>query len=197
MSGTGGELTLKWLAYCDEGAAMLCSGSIRPMGGGEGGSYGQGKIENEASDDLLDCDRDMLDEAITLSLVRLILDMNASILAEMGLAAAKPPRFKSMHMDREDPEKFLASVKLAQECGMEVGADDAHRRSGIPRPAPEEDILEAPKPDLPPGFGGGGPDDPMGPDTPTEEDAGNPGKLGAFLAGLRARAARLLGRRAA
>lgn len=155
VSGEGGMLTLRWLESCYEAAAQLCLGSIRPTGGGEGGSLARTEEEAETTDDLLDCDREMIDEAITNAVVKLWWDLNASNLAALGLAGAKMPRFRSMHTDREDPEKVGRLLKLAQEVGMELGAEDSHRRMGIPRPAPDEAKLAAPKPPSPFGDLGG------------------------------------------
>ncbi len=180
ISGEGGVLTLKWLADCYEAAAQLCLGSIRPTGGGEGGSLARTEEEASTTDDLLDCDREMIDEAITNAVVKLWWDLNAGNLAAIGLGAAKMPRFRSLHTDREDPEKVGRTYKLAQEIGMEIGADDAHRRMGIPQPSPDEKKLAAPKPASPfgglgtgPGFNGEGdpaetgarPDEPLRPGT--------------------------------
>lgn len=157
QSGAGGELTLKWLAYCDEGAAQLCLGSIRPTGGGEGGSLARTTEEATTTDDLLDCDREMIDEAITRHVVQLWWDLNQGPLLAMGLGTAKMPRFRSLHTDREDPEKVGRTLKLAQEIGMSISADDAHRRMGVKRPGANEETLEAPNPE-PSGFGGFGGD---------------------------------------
>lgn len=153
INGEGGNLVMKWLAYCDEGAAQLILGSIRPTGGGEGGSLARTEEEATTTDDLLDCDREMIDEVITNSVVKLWWDLNAGNLAAMGLGAAKMPRFRSLHTDREDPEKVGRIYESAQKIGMQVGTEDAHRRMGIARPAPGEEVLAAPKPELPPGFG--------------------------------------------
>jgi phage gp29-like protein len=138
----------------------------------------------------------MLDECITQSLVRLVIDMNAGVLAEMGLAGAKSPRFKSLHMDREDPEKFLRTVQIGQACGMRIGADDAHRRSGIPRPAEDEDVLETPKAESTGMFGDlqdaedvvPGEDDKPGTQQPKLAD----GRFGSNLAALASRVAKIL-----
>jgi len=183
-NGTGGELLLKWIEFFYDGATMLVLGSIRPTGGGEGGSYDRAETESDTTDDLLDCDREMIDEEITRSVVKLWWELNAGNLASLGLATAKMPRFKSLGIDREDSEKVGRVLKQAQELGMEIGADDAHRRMGVPRPSPGEAILEAPAPPSP--FGAGGDGFPkFGEDDGPDRD-GPRSKFGALVARLAA-----------
>lgn len=149
----GQDATHRWLQYCDEGAAQLCLSAVRPMGGKEGGAYNQGEIENASTEDLLDCDRELLDEQITRSVIGLWWDLNASNMVALGLGDAKMPRFRSRGLKDEDPEKVVRVLQGAQALGMEISVEDAHRRTGVKRPALHEQKLEKPSSDF--GLGGG------------------------------------------
>jgi phage gp29-like protein len=124
------------------------------MGGGEGGPYKQVGAEQASSEDLLDGDRELIDEQISRSVIQLFMDLNASPMAAMGLGAAQCPRFRSRGVTSEDPEKIGRVLEAAQRLGVKIGAAEAHRRLGIKRPAKGEDILEAPKAESSSIFGG-------------------------------------------
>ena len=144
VGSSGQDATHRWLLYLDEGAAQLCLSAVRPMGGGEGGAYKQAETENKSTEDLLDCDREMIDEQITRSLLALFMDLNASNLVQLGLGSARCPLFRSRGLKEEDPEKVVRVLQGAQGIGMKISVDDAHRRTGIKRPHPGEITLETP-----------------------------------------------------
>lgn len=165
VGSSGQDATHRWLEYCDDGAAQLCLSAVRPMGGGEGGAYKQAETENKSTEDLLDCDREMIDEQITRSLLGLWMDLNAANMVSIGLGAARCPIFRSRGMKEEDPEKVVRVLQGAQQVGMQISVDDAHRRTGIKRPHPGELTLETPAPPDPfAGMNGGD----------TSEDIDNP-----------------------
>jgi len=156
-TGTGHEALVKLIGMVEDALMQLILGSVRPSGGGEGGTYGQGKVEERSTEDVIQFDRQLLDDAITEKMIGLWIELNGPQLAECGLAAAARPRFVSIEGDDEDPVKFGEIVKAAQAAGLEVTKAEAYRRFGLKRPGPDDEILEAPKPELPPGFGGGAP----------------------------------------
>lgn len=203
--GAGQDATMKWFAYIDEGVSQLCLSSVRTMGGKDAGPYKAGEVEAESSEDLLDCDRELIDEQITRSIVRLWWDLNAANLAAMGLGAARCPVFRSRGLRDEDPEKVARTLESAQRLGMQIPADEAHRRLRIKRPAPGEDVLEAPKPAAPDIFGGFGGEGGAGggrpegvPRSDMPENGGEElGAIRSFLAMLKARGLRLVRRREA
>lgn len=151
------DAMLKVLGYIDDGASQLCLAAVRPMGGGEGGPYKQVGAEQASSEDLLDGDRELIDEQISRSVLRLFMDLNASPMAAMGLGAARCPVFRSRGVTSEDAEKVARVYEAAQRLGVKIGAAEAHRRLGVKRPAKGEDILEAPKAEPSSIFGGGSP----------------------------------------
>lgn len=195
MQGGGDQACRAWLEFLYDGLQLMCVGALRPMGGGSGGARAQAETEADSSDDLLDAERELLDEAINRTVVKLFLDLNGGILAAMGLGGAGEPRFRSLRTDHEDPEKVGRILKAAQEVGMSIGADDARRRMGVKKPAPDEETLEAPKPESP--FGAPGADPFGGPPSldeggkfgdpkPMEKDGGKlRARLRAALAALR------------
>lgn len=207
MGEAGQALALKVLEYIDDGVSQLCNASIRPMGGGKG-PYGQAEAEQQSGDDLLDCDRELIDEQITRTVIGLWCDLNVANTAALGLAGARNPVFRSRGLTKEDAEKVGRVYQAAQGLGVQITADEAHRRLGIRRPAPGEKILEAPKPEPSGLFGGGFGDEPGGeggvgggrpkgiPRSDMPENGGEEmSAVRSFFAMLRARGLRLVGRR--
>lgn len=155
-SGSGHQLVTSMIEMIVGWLTQLVLGSVRPSGGGEGGTFGQGKVEERSTDEVIAFDRMLLDEAITAGPVALWWRLNQSELAACGLADANMPRFVSIEGDDEDPVKFGEVVEKAQKAGLAVSTEEAYRRFGLKRPAPGEEVL-APVADVPSGFGGSDP----------------------------------------
>ena|SRR5690348_2678018 len=134
------------------------------------------------------------------------MDLNAANFAALEIGAARCPVFRSRGLRDEDPEKVGRVLTAAQGLGVTIGAQEAHRRLGIKMPAPGEKILEAPKPNpsdlFGGGFGGEGGDGGGRPEgIPRSDKPENGGAdlsaVRSFLAMLKARGLRLVGRREA
>lgn len=153
------------MVYEDKELTQLILGSVLPTGGGgDVGSMARAETESDTSDDLLDSDREMLDEVLTERLVRLCWNLNQANFAAVGLAAAKMPRFNSMRVHEETSEEAGNTLKVAHDLGLEISKEEAYRRLQVSPPGPEEDVIEPAAPPNP--FGGGLPGFP--PEPPPE-----------------------------
>lgn len=155
---TGQDATHRWLEYLDAQITRLIVGSLLPTGvQSSEGSHARAEEEGESTDDLLDLDRQLLDEVITERLVRLVVDQNAANLVEQGCYGANVPQFRSVSDEHEDPEKFGRIVQFAQRVGLRLSRAELTRRFGLAVPTDQDDVIEPPSPSLiGSGFEGGG-----------------------------------------
>lgn len=156
-TGTAGDA----MRYEDEGLVQLILGAVLPTGGGSDvGSNARAEVEVGSTKDLLDTDRELLDEILTETVIKLHWTLNEANFAAVGLAQAKCPRFNSITTHEETPKEAGETLKVAKELGLEIGEDEARRRLGVPKPAANEDVLKAaPEPSFASAidpFGGGG-----------------------------------------
>ena len=155
-NGEGTRSGLDLLRYLGEAITRVVLNSILTSGQASGaGSLARAGEEGQTTDDVLDADRDMIDDVITDRIVKLIDERNEPMWAQLGLSGVEPGRFSSIGDEDEDPEKFGRVVESAQKAGLKISEDEAYRRFGLRKPAADEKILEAPKPESP--FGPGSP----------------------------------------
>jgi hypothetical protein len=167
----------EWVRYFDEACVTLILGSVRPSGGGEGGSLARTSEEAETTESLIQFDRQNLDEIFTHSLVKLFLKLNKPQLMGCGYldACDRPPHFATQQEKREDYSKNAADLKVLCDAGVQLKSDEVYAKIGYTQPGPNDAVLEtAPKqaPDPFGGMGGGGIGLPPTPGAPLPD--GNP-----------------------
>lgn len=151
--GEGHEIVMGMLSYLDDLILSTALGSVLPFGGGEDkGSLARASIEEEISDELLEYDRGIVDEALTNSLIRLIMDHNRQNFAELGYADVRMPRFKTSHQKREDPLKNAQVVSTLRQAQIPLRKQDVYERVGFEMPSEGDEVFEP----LEIGIGGGG-----------------------------------------
>lgn len=178
MSGTGSQVGIDLLKMLGEAITRIVLNSVLPSGQASGaGSLARAGEEGKTTDDVMDAERDLLDDVVTERIVRLMDKLNAPMWAELGLVAAPCPRFSSVADEHENPEMVASVYEAAQRIGLKVSRSEAHRRLKIAEPKDEADVLEAPQPPAPTfgGFGGGGESPFGGPPAPKFGDEDKPG----------------------
>lgn len=172
-TGTGHQLVMSLIESVKDDLVQLISGAIRPSGGGEGGTYGQGKVEERTVDEIVRFDRDFLDETITRDLIGLIWRYNRPQF-EALCPGAVMPRYVSVETDHETPKEFIERAKLFHDLGLDLVKTELYTRAGFARPTEEmedDEILEGAAAPVP-GMGGGDPfGDLAGLDKPPKSDA--------------------------
>lgn len=158
-SGTGHQIVVELIRLLNEAMIKVILGSIRPTGGGEGGSLARTVEEADQSEALIQFDRLILDEAITRDLIGLFWRHNRPTLNGLGLASARMPKFKTHQAKAENPVENATVIKTALEAGVTLRADEVYAKLGFTKPGPRDEVIEkaAPAPSpfgLPPGFGG-------------------------------------------
>ena len=154
-SGTGHEMGLQWVKYFDESMTRLITGSVRPSGGGQGGTYGQGKVEQDTTESLIQFDRVLLGDTLTRDLVGLLMRMNAEPLARFGLGEARSPRWTIPQERREDPVQSAQVITSVLPHGIKLRSDEVYRKLGFTQPRPGDKVIEGRAPIVGPGFGPG------------------------------------------
>jgi hypothetical protein len=149
----------EWVRYFDEACVTLIRGSIRPSGGGEGGSLARTSEEAETTESLIQFDRQNLDEVFTKSLIMLFMRLNKPQLMACGFLDAldRPPHFATQQEKREDYSKNAADLKVLTDAGVPLKSDEVYSKIGYTQPGPNDMTLKTqPKPQAIP-FGGGMP----------------------------------------
>jgi hypothetical protein len=148
---------IEWVKMLKESCVKLILGSVRPTGGGEGGSLARTSEEAETTDSLIQFDRQSLDEIFTGSVLKLFLKTNFSIFTMLGLKdfVDRRPQFNSLQEKKENYSKNAADLKVLLDAGMKVKADEAYRKVGFTMPSPTDQILETTPKAQPSPFGGG------------------------------------------
>ncbi len=170
--GEGHQMIMGGIKYCDESLRGLIIGAQLPTGGGtEGGSYALGKVQENATESLVQFDRLVLAAAVTSSLVKLVWDMNRAPLAEMGLADANMPKFEIVNEKYEDPEKESKITEAALNAGLDLDMEETYTKMGRTVPKPGRAVIKGKVAMAPmPGMGG----DPFGGGQPGAPGAGAP-----------------------
>lgn len=144
-TGTGHQLVSWWIEHTEDMLVQLISGALRPSGGGKGGTYGQGQVEERSVDEIIAFDRDLIDDGITRDLIGAIWRLNRPQFEQVCPGAAMP-RFRSVEADHENPEAFgrVAVVALNQ-LRLPLVKADTYRRLGLPMPSADlgdDEIIE-------------------------------------------------------
>jgi hypothetical protein len=146
-SSEGVAIPLQIMEYCDRAMLRLITGSLRTTGGNtEYGSNSQGEVEQETAEILVQADRELLDEALTTSLVRCVWDLNRGNFAALGLGGASMPKFVTSVERVRDPEVSVRVIYTALQAGIPIRKRDVYELLSIQPPAPGEPVFTTPVP---------------------------------------------------
>lgn len=157
-AGTGWEL-IKWFWGDIKTTALeLILGSNLPTSANKGGSYALGDVQSDESNELIDHDREILEETLTDDLIQWIWSMNWPNIVELGLQNSMP-RFAITQKKRTDPKEVADLVAVLSASGLPLSKSKIYEKTGMSPPESDEDTLKAPAPaagQFPqlPGFGG-------------------------------------------
>jgi hypothetical protein len=158
----GHQMVTTFLKYIDEKILALCLGSSLPYGGGEsGGSYARAAVEENSAEQLVQFDRQKMDEDLTNSLIALVWRMNRGVLVAMGLGNARMPRFSSVQEKKEDPQIAAQIITQMGQAGLPLRMDEVYHKIGFSKPREGVDeVFEGAAPDAGsmPGMPGGMPE---------------------------------------
>jgi hypothetical protein len=148
-----------FIQYFDEACVTLILGSVRPSGGGEGGSLARTSEEAETTESLIQFDRQNLDEVFTHSLVRLFMRLNKPQLMGLGYldCCERMPKFSTLQEKRQDYSKNAADLKVLLDAGVRLKPDEVYEKIGYTEPSANDPILETIAKPAPAGPGFGGP----------------------------------------
>lgn len=181
-TGTGHQISMDFVRYLDEAIERLCNGSVRPAGHSLGGtgSRAQAETEEDTSEAFFQNDREDLDDVTTTDLVHGFLRNNRPTLEKAGLAKARPPRFTSEQVKKQDP-KTAVEVMNAALTKVPLSRRQYYEKIECEDPGDQEEAI-GPFPEAVPGS-------PGGPDFRDfgikggEDDSGKPKKSFSFPSG--------------
>jgi len=150
-SGQGHELVMSMLRYYDEAMTKVILGSIRPTGGGSGGSLARTEEEAETTNSIIRYDRSLLDDVLTRDLIGLFMLRNKIQLESAGLGNAQAPKFRTSAEKRQDPKVNAEVIKIALDAGIKLKSEEVYDKLEFSMPAEGDEIIEkAPQPVLNP-----------------------------------------------
>jgi len=155
-TGTGHKMVMEFLQYIDNALSRLFAGAVRPLGGDKStGGYAEAKVEEGTINRKMVFFRKAIDTSISRDLLGLFIERNRLNLIRLGLAGAKPPRFRSL-----DPEGGNTNDKIDRAIKIKgavpVPKKWLYKQLGAPMPEEGEETIggETVSP-FGPGMGGG------------------------------------------
>lgn len=148
-TGQGNTLVLEMLRYFDEAMCKVILGSIRPTGGGIGGSLARTEEESETTESLIQYDRMQLDDVLSRDLIGLFMLRNKFQLASLGLANARAPQFRTGSEKRKNAKESMEVITAALAAGIKIKAEEAYEKIDMTMPSEGDEILVAQAPAAP------------------------------------------------
>ena len=127
-----------------------------PTGGGSGdvGSLARAGVEQDSTSNIVDFDRQAMEECYTDDLLGALWFWNWPNLVELGIQDSKPC-FCISKAQSDDPTEFLERAERAHGMGVDLSAAEFYEKGGLSKPLPDEEIIPGGQP-APDPFGGGG-----------------------------------------
>lgn len=157
--GTGNQMVMGMLEYLDRRLMAVLTGASLRSGGnpGETGSYASDAVGMEMSDNMVQYDRDKIDEDITLDLLGLLDRLNrpqfealGKILKIRGLADAPPGKFVTVVKRKLDPATVMSMVQGASQIdGLDLLKSEVYDQLGFTMPTDKDDVLKGRAPAAP------------------------------------------------
>lgn len=150
--GTGNNMVMNFLDYIDRSLMSVITGASLKSGGDskETGSYASDAVGMEVSDNVVQYDRDKIDEDIGLDLIGLLCKLNrpqfeslGQLLKMPGLADEPDPVFTTVVKKKLDPLSVLQLAQgAAQVKGLDLLKTEIYDGLGYSMPEEDEDVFE-------------------------------------------------------
>lgn len=138
----GHQMCMDFIKYMDERLLSLILGSVLPFGGAEeSGSYARAQIEAETTNSLIQFDRDKLDESITSDLIEFLWVHNYKNFAQLGMANAAPPLFRTDLAARDNPTEAASIITALSAIGLPMKLSEVYRKVGMSPPGHEDEVF--------------------------------------------------------
>lgn len=106
----------------------------------KGGSYALAEIQENSTESIVQCDRELLEETLTDDLLGCLWHKNYPNLVELGVANEKP-RFSIVQEKRQDPQERAQVAQLLNQMGVDLSKEDVLDQCGFSKPKEGEDII--------------------------------------------------------
>ncbi len=143
LSGEGNGLILDLVRYVDRCLVEVILGSSMPTGSGSaGGSLARARVERESTDDLLQFDREALEETLTRDFIGALWRYNRPAFTELGLQHLSPPLLRLGTRPRSRPDQAVDLIERCARIGVPLLASEVYKAIGFMPPATAPDILD-------------------------------------------------------
>ena len=143
-SGTGHEIAMGWVEYCDTVIRGAIYGAPLPLGSAEGvGSLARAEVEQDVAQDLIDSDRALKDEKMGGKLMRLLWDWNPQ-LRHIFPNSPRMPRFVTTSKQQENPLENAQVAAVLLQNGVKLKAEEVYERTGWTMPEKNDETVEGP-----------------------------------------------------
>ena len=157
-SGTGHEVLSTMRAELRSMCFTIIIGANLTTSADKGGSFALAEIQENSTEQIVQYDREALEETFTKDLLGCVWFKNHANMVDLGLVSEKP-RFSIAQGKREVPKEHAEVAEIANRMGLPLAKDDLYEKFGLRKPEEGEEILEGqmPQPALGqpalPGFG--------------------------------------------
>lgn len=156
-SGTGVEIILKMIEYADRAIQELLTGStLGQSSGPDGVRAGDSSVHQQATESLIQYDRELEQGAITSGLLHALVRYNRPNLKVLGLDDAQPGNFTIAEEKIVDPAKAMETIEKALQAKIPLRKIDVHENIGYPIAGEDEEVYDG-------GSLGADPNDPNAP----------------------------------
>lgn len=139
----GHQIVMSLIQYFDSTITRLLMGSLLPTGGGsEVGSNARAEVEDDASEALIQFDRNLLDDTLTRDLVQLVWDLNRDNFAQLGLYDAECPRFNTTQERMADPKVSSEVIVSLLGAGIPLKREEVYEKTGFSVPGDDDEVIE-------------------------------------------------------
>ncbi|MGE3853616.1 MAG: DUF935 family protein [Planctomycetota bacterium] len=144
LSGQGNALILDLVRYVDRCMVELILGASMPTGSGTdtgGGSYARAQVERESTDDLLQFDRESLEDTLTRDLIGALWRYNRPAFAALGLDHLNPPCLRLGRAPRRKPDDAIALIERCARIGVPLLSSEVYDALGFAPPTGTPEVL--------------------------------------------------------
>lgn len=142
-SGEGHRQVFEHLAYIDNAIRQVINGSVLPFGGESGeGSNARSEVEEGRTEGVYQADRELLDEVLSLQLVRRVWNWNRAAFVSLGLGDARVPKLSCVQEPRQDPASAVDVVAKARNAGVPLIKSEVYDRIAFTQPSEDDEVFE-------------------------------------------------------
>ena len=139
--GPGNDMVMDMIRYLDEAMVALIAGGNLHVGGSEGGSLARAETQEDTAEMIVQYDRNLNDESLTVGLIELLFHLNQPQFRAAGLGEGRRPKFTTIQQKREDPEKNAGIMSTVLATGAPIIKKEFYEKVGLTPPTAKDEVI--------------------------------------------------------